>query len=256
MAKNKLNVWLLWSVKITAAIFNAPSTGYVFWGILEKTDRANWLVLFNTLLAVLLIDLFFLWVLTVLEDSTLDPLKRLPMAVSSIGLSVAIIAIGIKDEGILSYAPRIGLLALVFNDLVGWSTEFWAHYNSREQIEQRLRNRLVIQRRRMEVKTQNAAVTKLEPYFEERHVRKIMDQLGMEDTSERSETTTPQVHEESIKELPEHVFVQDDGTVGWRSPITGQLFTETKAQNPYTIRGAQIAASRHIKEHSKNGHVV
>jgi hypothetical protein len=244
-----LNNKLLWAVKFVAAIFNAPSTGYVFYGILDKTERSEWLVWFNTILAVLLIDLFFLWVLTVLEDESIDPIKRMPMAISAVLLSVAIVIIGVMDEGVLSYAPRIGLLALVFNDLVGWGTDYWAHYNSREQIEQRIRKSEVVARRRMNEKTLKAAIKESEADFQARHRSRILEQLGQSD-SEHSEPEKVLAPEE----LPEHVFKADDGTYGWVSPVTGERTTKTSLGKPYnTMRGAQIAVSRHVKEHTENG---
>lgn len=241
------NKRMLWIVKGIVTIFNLPATWFVFFELFEHTDRPEAVTYFNTFMAILAIDAVFLWVIGILE-SDLTPIKRLPAAITSIMMAGLVVTIGIMDEGgILAFAPRAGMLLLVFNDIIAWITDWRLHYLSREVQEQRLRDQEVLHRREMNKKTLMAAIDDLEDQFQEKHRQRILDQLGLEEISERSET--PTVVES--KELPEGV-VQVGDNYGW---YKGQeLITETTLGKPYTEKGAQLALSRHTKASTNGKH--
>jgi hypothetical protein len=244
---NTQNKMLLWAVKITAAIFNMPSTGYVFYEIFKDTPRGIELVYFNTFLAVLLIDVLFLWVLNVLEDERLDPFKRLPVALSAILLSIVIVWVGYKDEGALAFAPRIGLLVLVFNDLIAWLTDFLVHYNSREAQEQRIRNNEVLHKRKVKQKARKKAVNSEE--YTAWYVNKELEQISVE--SERSVEIPPIP---VLEELPANIFKVGDG-YGWVD-YDDVEHTMTSLKKPYTLKGASLALTRYENKVHENGKSV
>ena len=185
------NKTVLWIVKIVAAIFNFPATAYVFFDILSATDRSPAFVYFNLIFAVLLIDVFFLWVLGVLEDSKEDPIKRMPAALSSILLVVAIIWIGVKDEGILAFAPRIGLVVLVFNDWILWSTDFFQLYFSRERIEKRIRDREVVHSRKIKSAARKQAMKNLKTEIIYSQEQSLIKQLSLFEEEKEPVKTEP-----------------------------------------------------------------
>jgi hypothetical protein len=245
MAKNNM----LWLVKGTITVFNIPATFFVFLNLFQHSERPEWLAYFNTFMAILAVDVVFLWVIGVLE-SPIEPIKRLPAAITSILMVVLVVWIGIMDEGsLLAFAPRAGMLLLVFNDLVGWLTDYRQLYQSREFQERRIRDREVIERRKVDSQALKEVVHELKPKLKERHTKRILAQLGLEEVTERS------VEIPKEETLPEFVFKTDAG-FGWKSPINGEVFTQTTLGKPYSMSGAQIAASRHVKEHNHNGKSV
>lgn len=241
------NDWLMsWIVKGVVTIFNFPATWFVFYDMFEHTGRPGWLAYFNTFMAVLAVDVIFLWIIGILEDEYRSPIKRLPAAITSIVLAILVVWIGVMDEGtILAFAPRMGLLLLVFNDLIAWLADYRAMYFSREFQEEKIRNEEVIARRKMNKKTRLSAMDKLEPVFENKHRQRILDQLNVKDTPVVKEPAIPTTLPEVI-DLPENIFQLADGSFGWVDQQGNEIVT-TKTGKPYkTARGAQIALARSL----------
>jgi len=63
-----------------------------------------------------------------------------------LGLLIAIIAIGYMDEGILSWAPRLGFIGLVMADVFNWFLEYRRWRNSRERFDTIERDKMVKER--------------------------------------------------------------------------------------------------------------
>ena len=245
MTKNKT---ILWVVKGIAAIFNFPATAYVFFELLSDTNRPSWLVYFNTIFAVLLIDALFIWVLGVLEDSTIAPVQRIPVVFSSIALSIAVFAIGVIDEGILAFAPRIGIFLLVFNDLVLWVIDCfiaWGNYFTRDRIEQRIRDREVIARRKAKEQAIRTAYKRLKPEMADYHTNLLRE--GLELNSEHSEKPVNTSKIFNKEDLDQYVKQNGKGFY-WIRPGTGEKFYETATGKHYTERGAKLALIRDCKE--------
>jgi hypothetical protein len=240
------NKTMLWIVKGVVTVFNIPATWFVFYAMFEHSDRPTWLAYFNTFMAVLAVDAVFLWVLDMLESKH-EPIKRLPAAITSVLMVILVVWIGVMDENsILAFAPRAGMILLVFNDIISWLTDYRIFYRSREHQEQKIRDSEVLYRRKVESQALKAAIDSKKEWFQERHTRRIMGQLKLEDEQQQP------VPEHSA--LPEGVVEVDSG-YGWVSPKTGEVISTTSLGKNYTsVRGAQIALARHIKEKSNGRH--
>jgi hypothetical protein len=238
--------WLI-AVKVVAAIFNFPATAFVFHDIFSQTGRSQELVLFNTLCAVLLIDVLFLWVLGVLEDSSLEPVKRIPVAFSSILLIIATIWIGFKDEGVLAFAPRIGLVILVFNDLILWGTDYWQTYYSREKIEQRIRDKEVIHSREIKAEASREALENLYEELVISQENRLIKQLGLNDPIEETKQEPQNLELFAEDDLDKYVTKNGKGFV-WENPYTGEMNHKTATGKYYTEKGAKLALRRVVKQ--------
>lgn len=240
------NQWL-WLVKIAAALFQVPATWHVFMRLFEDSGRGIWEARITTLLAILLIDAFFLAVLYLLESDA-TPLEKLPWALAGVGLLVANLAIGFLDEGWLAWGPRIGFIGLVLTDLFAWATDIVTQYFSRDQVEKRLRDKQVLHRRRLYMKAWKKAMKDLYPSLIEMHQQREVRALNLE----------PQIEEPVVRllesgqpeegtEVAEGVYYSPQGYY-WVSPVTNEVFYETSTGKPYTLRGAQQARTRHINQ--------
>lgn len=234
---------LLWGVKLIAAIFNAPATGYVFYNVFSSTSRSSFFVYFNVLCAVLLIDAFFLWVLYELEDDSIDPRDRIPEAIVAFALTVGVIVIGAIDEGMLAWIPRMGIVALVLRDELRWINSYVRVYRSREYQEQRIRDQEVVDRRKLMQKAKRDAWNQLETEFIQVQVQRERKQLGLVDL----------IEENYEQDLPERIVKTDEG-YGWVD-FEGELTSETSTGNPYTLTGAKLALARYTKKAKTNGHL-
>lgn len=227
------NKKLLIAIKIVFSVFNIPATFYVFHDIFKQVRDNTLLVYFGAIMAILLIDLVFLWLLELLENAALDPKERIPAAVTSVCMALAILAIGYVDEGFLAIAPRISILVIVTHDLLAWYYHYRAAYSSREAKEQQLRDEQVLERRSMMRRAQSEAWQKLYPEFVELQIKRERSTLNIQ-----TEETT----------LPEYIVEKEDG-YGWIHPKTKELVFETVTGNNYTLAGAKNAYARA----SKNG---
>jgi len=235
MRELKTNYWL-WAVKIAAAVYNARASASVFYNILITSGLDKTWVVFDTILAVILIDVVFFWVLNELEDWTKNQLERYPVAITAVVLSVVTVLIGYQQEGFLAIAPRAGLLMLVFNDLLGWFMQKRAMYNSWEYQEQKLREEEKLARRKMNQKSFIRAMEALEDQFTEKHRQRILAQLNLDHP--------PTEHSEPTEEvLPEGIFKTDTGAYGWVNS-DGEEVVKTSQAKDYTLRGAKLALAR------------
>ncbi len=233
------NRWL-WGLKITAALFQIPATWHVFMRLFQESGRGVWESRITTLLAILLIDAFFLAVLYLLESDA-SPLDKLPWALAGIGLLAANLVIGFLDEGWLAWGPRIGFIGLVLTDLFAWVTSIVTQYFSREQIEKRLRDKQVLHRRRLYMRAWKKAMKDLYPSLIEMHQQRETRSLNLDEPVVRLlESGQPE-------EVAEGVYYENGG-YHWVSPVTNEVFYQTAAGKPYTLRGAQQARTRHINQ--------
>lgn len=259
--------YLWWAVKIMAAVYQASATYRVFYNKLEDTGRESWERGLDSVLAILLIDLFFLAVLYFLESDDISVFNKFPLVLIGIGLAVAIIAIGITDEGTMAWGPRIGILGLIFTDVFKWSSEvgkmWWQRHTyrtSREFQEQCIRDSEVIARRKAKEKATKKAYEVLADEFlqtiierERRNLRTIEDKIDMVVVSPK-QTDLPLVNIDPV-ELSEGVWDMGNGTFAWNVD-DGDLVTEGAFGKAYsTQQGAQRARSRVVnaQSRSKNG---
>lgn len=243
---------LLYTVKFVAALFNAPATWHVFTQQFERSGRGQFEVVFSTIMAILLIDAFFLAVLYFIESKELSIRERLPYALTSVGLAVAMLVIGYQDEGGLAFAPRLGFLGLILADLLAYSTEAWSEYFSRDAIEKRLRDRQVLARRRSMLKAYDTALKDLFPTFIDVQYERELAQLNRPQEQ-------PVVEERSIEQLPlleeveQGVYQLANGHFGWKNG-DDTLHEFTATGKPYTKQGA-YRARQHALKSTEESHV-
>lgn len=240
------NQWL-WGVKVTAALFQVPATWHVFMRLFEDTGRGVWEARITTLLAILLIDAFFLAVLYLLESDA-TPLEKLPWALAGVGLLAANLAIGYLDEGWLAWGPRIGFIGLVLTDLFAWATDIITQYFSRDQVEKRLRDKQVLHRRRLYMKAWKKAMKDLYPSLIDMHQQREIRALNLDEPVVKLlEAGEP----ENDAEVSEGVYYAN-GSYYWVSPYTNEVYYQTSTGKPYTMRGAQQARTRHVNQEKKD----
>jgi len=265
-------VWL--SVKIITALFQFPATISVFYKIFEDSARSPLVAGISTFFAILLIDVFLLAVLHYLESATLDPLQKIPLVVVGILLTIAVIWIGYLDEGILSWAPRLGFIGLVMTDVFNWVLELTRWSNSRERFEQRERDRMVKLRRKvMNDEFKRAIETEnVRDVIRRIQTRRLGKDLNVEEmygvsldvlldeplTREDFRRVEPVIHSNGQWDIPD-LYWEDyesnghvpgevynvNGTSYFVSPYTEELFYKTAQGKPYSSSGAKKALGRH-----------
>lgn len=245
---------ILWLVKIAAAAFQIPATWHVFTKLFEEAGRGQIETYITSFFAIVLIDALIIIVMYFLESGELNPLDKSAWAFGGVALLVSIFYIGYKDEGAMSFAPRIGVLLLISIDLFSWSTEFTTYYFSREQIEKRLRNKQVLHRNKQDKKAWREARKKLYPELVQLQMKREIQLLGLDELYQPTESTPlPEPVEQSdlmgYAEYVEPNIVQlPSGGYGWSDPVTGEITTTTALGKPYSLQGARSALSR-----SRNG---
>lgn len=274
-----------WIVKIVTAVFQFPATWHVFKGVFNQAERDYRVVTISTFMSILLIDVLIILVLLVLEGSDLDPLKKIPWVLVGLGLLAAIIAVGYKDEGVLSWAPRLGFIGLVLVDVFDWFVEFLRWRSSRERLEQIDRDKMVKARREMmDTERINAMNdSRVRDIVFRVQVRRLGNELNIEDlygdTLDR--LIDEELREEEYREVKEYVdedvFVKQqdydsypfneqtfidhyqyiegvpgeiysvNGMYYFVSPKTDELFWKTSQDKPYSESGIKRAHTRHMK---------
>lgn len=238
---------ILWVVKIAAALFQIPATFHVFSKILEEAGRGKAERYFTAFLAVILIDALIIVVMYFLESKELSPLDKLAWAFGGVSLLVAVFFIGFQDEGIMSFAPRIGVFLLVSIDLFAWVTEFSTFYFSREQIEKRLRNKQVLFRNKQDKKAWREARKIMYPEIVELQMQREKTTLGLlkESTSVSEPLPTLNIKENSeyIEEVEPGIYQVTGNGYGWIDAY-GELHTQTALGKSYTLQGARSALKR------------
>ena len=247
--------WLR-TAKYITAVLQIPATWAVFTRAFEQAGRSPELTIFNTLCAVLLMDVLLLYLLNTLEGTKVSTSNKLPYVIAILLLTAANLAIGYIDEGLLAFSPRVGLVTLVGIDVFVWVNDFRTLYFSRDVVEKRIRDNQVVARRKLKARMNMLARWRLLPMY-------LQQQLEIEKRLlVGSKTESPTVPEavpakpvkiHSINTLPDGVVDLGHGKYGWENPFNGATHEKTAVGKPYTMRGAQIARSRHITEQN-NGH--
>jgi hypothetical protein len=168
-----------WAVKIAVALYQIPATWDVFYNILYDAGRRSYLLYMETILAIVLIDLLLLASLHLLETPASNPVIKLPLALVVTLLTIAIFGIGIADEGVLGFAPRMGLVGLVLTDVLNWLFEVYRYNNDRERIEQRIHNNSVVHRRKALAKAKHQAIEQSEPILIRLQTQRLLDELNL-----------------------------------------------------------------------------
>lgn len=235
------NKTLLYAIKAIFSAFNVPATYHVFHDIFADVRATEGLVKFNTICAIVLIDLVFLWLLDLLENSAIDPLQRLPAALSAVIMTGAILWIGFIDESILAVAPRVSIIMIVLYDLAALYGEYHRLYRTPDALLQASRDRYHAKEAIDALRAKNEALEGIYPeqvaYFTEVERRKLV-------SAERSASSD--THESA---LAEGIYRTDKG-YAWKSPVTGEVFDETSSGKPYTLTGAKQALTRHVNSYA------
>jgi hypothetical protein len=233
---------LFWTVKVIAALFNAPATWHVFTEQFRTGGRSEFEIYFSTVMAILLIDAFFLAVLYFIESHELSVREKLPYAITSVGLAAAMLAIGYEDEGGLAFAPRLGFLGLILADLLSYLTEAWTTYFSREVVEQRIRNRQVLTRRRAMQQAYSKAIKELQAEFIDTQIKRERATLNIKESDPPARILT----DKNPREIEEGIFLLADGkSYGWKNG-GDELYDTTATGKPYSLVGARRARARSL----------
>lgn len=250
---SKENYWF-WSLKLCAAVFNGMATYTVFHQVFKDADRGQELSIISALLAVILVDLFFICALVMLEDKQKSIQDRASWAVAAILLVIATIGIGFADEGYVSWVPRIGFIMLVGQDVLSWYFEWLSIYKSREAQERRIRDSQVIMRRETLRKAYKEVIHSKEMLeaFKQREREREYENLGFTaSTPEPQKQSTPlsePIEQPNLldyaEQVEDNIIQLPSGGYGWIDPSSGEVNTATALGKPYTLRGARAALTR------------
>lgn len=285
-----LKSWVWTSVKLTSVAFNSISTYNVFFDALEKGVHRNVLflspqtvVITGVILAVILIDVLFIALVNFLEAPKEEGelyRHRKPYAIGLLMLYVAIVLIGLQDEGLLALAPRVGLGIITLVSWMRYSTlSRWELDQSWEDEFQKRRYRrerkdtlkLSEAQRKIKHKQQLTALSNLQGELLDKYIGDFRRQLklGYEDdedsviiyrkdppllvagTAELEDKI--RAHFETEPEPIEGNIYRYKDTYYFYSPYTEQVFYLTAQGKPYkNLTGARRAYGKHASKYEQN----
>lgn len=241
-------------LKLCAAVFNGMATFSVFLEIFQTGQRGAFFALMSAVLSVILVDLFFIVALITLEDKEVAIRERLVWAVSAALLAIAVLGIGIADEGLLGIVPRTGFVLLVFQSILAVVAEYQLQYNSRAAKEQRIRDDQVILRAKEKAAAYERMIKspEMRDNFQEKERQREMENLNLDQkqSTPYSEPIIQPSLESYAEEVEDGIMQLPSGGYGWISPKTGELTTITALGKAYSLPGARNA----LRRASHNGH--
>jgi len=285
-----LKSWVWTSVKLTSVAFNSISTYNVFFDALEKGVHRNVLflspqtvVITGVILAVILIDVLFIALVNFLEAPKEEGelyRHRKPYAIGLLMLYVAIVLIGLQDEGLLALAPRVGLGIITLVSWMRYSTlSRWELDQSWEDEFQKRRYRrerkdtlkLSEAQRKIKHKQQLTALSNLQGELLDKYIGDFRRQLklgceGDEDSVIIYKKDPPllaagtaeledkiRAHFETEPEPIEGNIYRYKDTYYFYSPYTEQVFYLTAQGKPYkNLTGARRAYGKHASKYEQN----
>lgn len=285
-----LKSWVWTSVKLTSVAFNSISTYNVFFDALEKGVHRNVLflspqtvVITGVILAVILIDVLFIALVNFLEAPKEEGelyRHRKPYAIGLLMLYVAIVLIGLQDEGLLALAPRVGLGIITLVSWMRYSTlSRWELDQSWEEEFQKRRYRrerkdtlkLSEAQRKIKQKQQLTALSSLQDELLDKYMGDFRRQLklGWEDDEESViiykkdppllAAGTAELEDEIRRHFetePEPIegnIYRYKDTYYFYSPYTEQVFYLTAQGKPYkNLTGARRAYGKHASKYEQN----
>lgn len=285
-----LKSWVWTSVKLTSVAFNSISTYNVFFDALEKGVHRNVLflspqtvVITGVILAVILIDVLFIALVNFLEAPKEEGelyRHRKPYAIGLLMLYVAIVLIGLQDEGLLALAPRVGLGIITLVSWMRYSTlSRWELDQSWEDEFQKRRYRrerkdtlkLSEAQRKIKHKQQLTALSNLQGELLDKYIGDFRRQLKLgyeedEDSVIIYKKDPPLLaagtaeledkirrHFETEPEPIEGNIYRYKDTYYFYSPYTEQVFYLTAQGKPYkNLTGARRAYGKHASKYEQN----
>jgi len=285
-----LKSWVWTSVKLTSVAFNSISTYNVFFDALEKGVHRNVLflspqtvVITGVILAVILIDVLFIALVNFLEAPKEEGelyRHRKPYAIGLLMLYVAIVLIGLQDEGLLALAPRVGLGIITLVSWMRYSTlSRWELDQSWEEEFQKRRYRrerkdtlkLSEAQRKIKHKQQLTALSNLQGELLDKYIGDFRRQLKLgyeedEDSVIIYKKDPPllaagtaeledkiRAHFETEPEPIEGNIYRYKDTYYFYSPYTEQVFYLTAQGKPYkNLTGARRAYGKHASKYEQN----
>lgn len=230
------------TVKVALSIIQGVATYEVFMCTNQNLPLLVRILL--ALCAIVTVDGMILFCFSMLENMSIPASEKRPWVALNVLLTGAVFAIGyLEQHSFLAFAPRLGLAALAVADVFLWSDQWQRERNTREKQEQRIRDRMVIARRKAKEKAERAALKLLEPELEKRAVATMRRDLGFDSPAPLIDKREPEVVDDDIiRQISARRW-------GWVHPVTGELVTKGATGNPYTSeRGARIAYARQLKQ--------
>lgn len=264
----KSKIWTL--AKGAGAAFNALATWDVFYSILSDS-YGSIIAAVGTILAIFLIDCIMLALMQMIEKPLMEHelyRYRRPYADSLIVLCIGILLIGFKSEGLLAFAPRIGVLVLVYVDLrwfyavykdekiTLWESDY-EHRKRKAEREDQLK--LSQQMRKIKHQEETRALESKRELLREKYMRNFDEKLGLVEKDEPVEYAELPIHQVSTpilntsnghnhsNELAEYVYPTKKG-YGWECPHCGTRSEKTALGKPYKERGAKISFTNHLNQ--------
>lgn len=281
MTKN----WIWTSVKWTSVLFNSISTWNVFTEALEHSITRG--ILFfppsvvvgvGVLLAILLIDFLFVALVNFLEadiENDEQYRHRKPYAIGLVLLYAAIVLIGLRDEGVLALAPRVGLGIITFVAYYRYATiarweqdQIWEEEFQKRRYRRERKDTLKLSeaQRRIKHKQQMSAIRELQGELKDKYVSDFRKQLkllgyGAEDSDEDSviiyrqeplqlsagelEQAIEDHYHSNPEPIDENIYQYGDYYYFY-SPYDGRIFYLTAQGKPYkNLTGIKRAYGRH-----------
>jgi len=285
-----LKSWVWTSVKLTSVAFNSISTYNVFFDALEKGVHRNVLflspqtvVITGVILAVILIDVLFIALVNFLEAPKEEGelyRHRKPYAIGLLMLYVAIVLIGLQDEGLLALAPRVGLGIITLVSWMRYSTlsrweldQSWEDEFQKRRYRREMKDTLILSeaQRKIKHKQQLTALSNLQGELLDKYIGDFRRQLklgceGDEDSVIIYKKDPPllaagtaeledkiRAHFETEPEPIEGNIYRYKDTYYFYSPYTEQVFYLTAQGKPYkNLTGARRAYGKHASKYEQN----
>lgn len=261
---NKQHWWII--TKIASVVLTSIATYNVFHAAFKKSITSsiffiprNTAILLGVAVAFVLVDLLFVMLVTFLEEARRPGevfSARWGQVVSLWVLYLFIVAIGFVDEGIIAFAPRIGLGILALNATLtyisewrSWMDETWEdRFNKKRNRKAQLDHLDMTEyERAIKRDASKKALYEVQPELIDDYYNQYVATLLNRPTaiSEPKLIIAGEIVPESIDQAS-YVYRDSSGRWVWEDPYTGELHTRTAIGNDYTESGARRALGRFL----------
>jgi hypothetical protein len=256
--------WL--ATKIAGVVLTSIATYNVFHAAFDQSIRRDIFfiprstaVLLGVFVAFVLVDLLYVMLVTFLEEERTpdEPFTaRWGQVISLWILYAFIVAIGYADEGLIAFAPRIGLGILALNATLKYVGE-WSRWRDETWEDRfvRRRNRraqddyvkMLEYERKLRYQSSRKALSQLADHeliadYYARYANDLLDRHTLISDSQ------PLLASSAGKAYAAEEYVYYDNGWVWEDPFTGEIHRYSQAGKPYSERGARRAFGRYVKK--------
>ena len=261
---NKQTWWI--TTKIAGVILTSIATYNVFHAAFEQSITEpiffiprSTAIFLGVFVAFVLVDLLYVMLVTFLEAERSEGeafSARWGQVISLWVLYIFIVAIGFADEGIIAFAPRIGLGILALNATLKYISE-WQKWRDEtwEDRFNRARHRraekdyigMLEYERKLKNKVARSALLDLsDRELKDEYYSQYADLLLNRPTSiPEGQYYIAGGDSPESKDMESYVYQEGSGWV-WEDPYTGEKHKTTATGKPYSESGAKRALGRYL----------